>query len=208
MPGPMSAPESSLPELLRRWHAGDREALAELVQREGPWIAERVRLRLGPLLRARAETQDYVQDAMLEILEYAPRFVTGEPGRFRALLARIIENLLRDQHDWFAAKRRALSHEQPLPSDSILDLDRPRDSVTRPSEHAQRAEEQAWVRLALELLEAEDRKVLLLREWDGLSFADIGRQLGLSEDAARMRFNRALPRLAQQVESLRGRGDA
>ncbi len=193
-------------ELLHRWHAGDRGALDTLIERDLPWIRNYVASRLGPLLRARGETQDYVQEAMIEVLRYGPRFVMADKARFRSLLARIIENMLRDKHDWYTAKRRAIQKERPIPSDSILDLDRPRQSVTRPSQAAGRRERESWVRLALEFLDPDDRKVILLRQWDGLSFAEIGERIGLSEDAARMRLKRALPKLAKQVEQLRQDG--
>ena len=198
----MTDPAELTTTLLRRWHAGDRAALDELLQRDLGWIAARVEQRLGGLLRARAESRDYVQQVLVEVLEYTPRFVLTDRGQFRALLAAIIENTLRDQDEWFRRKRRDLHRERPIRSDTVLWLDRPRESVTRPSEQAIRDEQQAYTRLALELLPAEDRKVLLLREWDGLAFAAIAAQIGTSEDAARMRFQRALGRLAQQVQQL------
>lgn len=191
-------------ELLQRWHDGERSAVELLVERDLPWIREFVSQRLGPVLRGRAETQDYVQDAMVEVLTYCPRFVTDSRTRFRSLVARIIENRLRDAHDHHLAARRAPGLERAMPSDSVLDLDRPRKTVTQPAAAAERGERNAWVRLAIELLEPEDRRILLLREWQGLEFEAIGQQLGVSGDAARLRFHRALPRLAQKLAELRG----
>lgn len=199
----MSADGSETLDLLQRWQAGDRAALDALIQRDLPWIRARVHHRLGALLRARGETEDYVQEAMLEVLHYGPKFASESLHRFRALLARIIENMLRDRNDWYRAKRRTISREQPLPSDSILDLDRPDRSVTRPSVDAGRRETESLVRLALELLEPDDRKVLLLRQWDELSFPEIATRMGIAPDAVRMRFRRALPKLAQKVAALR-----
>ena len=49
--------------LLQRWHQGDRDAVDLLIRRDLPWIRDFVSARLGPLLRARGETQDYLQDA-------------------------------------------------------------------------------------------------------------------------------------------------
>jgi RNA polymerase sigma-70 factor, ECF subfamily len=193
--------------LLQRWHAGDRKAIDALLARDLPWIHDHVHARLGPLLRARGETMDYVQAAVLEVLAYTPRFVTENRRHFRALLARIVENHLRDAHDHHNAARRTPARERPLPSDSVLDLDRPQRSVTQPADAAARGETEAWVRLALELLEPEDRQVLVLRQWQQLEFAAIGENMGLSEDAARMRFQRALPKLARQLERLRS-GDS
>ena len=190
-------------ELLQRWHAGERGAIDALVARDLPWIARYVKTRLGPFLRGRGETADYVHDALLDVLGYVPRFVTGNRAGFRSLLARMIENHLRDAHDHHAAQRRTPLRERPVPSDSVLDLDRPQETVTQPSSKAEQREEALWVRLAIEMLEREDRQVILLREWQGLEFAAIGEQIGIREDAARMRYRRALPKLAAQLEQVR-----
>ena len=48
---------------------------------------------------------------------------------------------------------------------------------------------------ALAALGAKDREAILLRFADGLSFPELGAALGMSEDAARMRLNRAIDRL-------------
>jgi RNA polymerase sigma-70 factor (ECF subfamily) len=193
-------------QLLADWHAGDAAARDQLIQRELPWIRAYVRRRLGPLLRARAETQDYVQEALVQVLEYGPRFTSRNDGRFRAVLGRIIENHLRDLARNQGARKRAPAAERPLPSGSVIDLDCAR-AVTRPSEHAQQSEQRAWLHLAMELLDPDDRQILLLRMWQELEFAEIGRQLGIGESAARMRFQRALPRVARKVEELlAGRG--
>jgi RNA polymerase sigma-70 factor (ECF subfamily) len=190
-------------QLLRRWHGGDRKALDALLERDLPWIRERVRRRLGPLLKAKGETEDFVQDAVLEVLRYAPPFVLGDRAQFRALLARIAENVLRDRHDRYAALRRALHRERPLPAGADLDLGPPCDSSLRPSRMAERGEWERWVRLGLELLDPDERELVLLREWDGLRFPEIGARLGVSEDAARMRFHRALAHLADRILRLR-----
>lgn len=238
-------------DLLRRWHRGDRDALDTLLGRELPWIERRVRARLGARLRAKEETGDIVQETVLEFLEYGPPFLVAGRGQLRALLARIAENVLRARHDWFTAKRRALSRERPLPPGSVASLDgsgarpashpaprslprSPSESLPQssrrslppshdrdaapgsvptgmagagvgatPSAEVAAAEEAAIVRLALELLDPADRDVILLREWDGLSHAEVARRLGTSEDAARMRYSRALARLAGWIASVR-----
>lgn len=189
--------------LLERWHAGDKAALAALIERDLPWIRDYVSRRLGPVLRARGETQDYVQDAMIEVLRYGPRFVVADTRQFRALVARIVENVLRDQHDLHTAKKRGGGRVEALPSESVLRLDAAADSVTRPSEAAARDEMRAWMRLALELLEPDDRQVILLREFEGLQFDAIGERLGIGMTGARMRFARAIPRLADRMKQLR-----
>jgi RNA polymerase sigma-70 factor (ECF subfamily) len=200
----MSTTAAPVNDLLRRTHAGDRAAFESLLVRELPYIRERVHRRLGPALRARAETGDLVQDALVRILEHGPRFLVSNDAHLRALLARIVENVIRDGVDHASALRRGRTRERAIEEDdSVLVLDPPAESPTRPSVAAARNEERAWIPLALELLDHDDRRVLVLREWDGLSHADIAADLGVTEDAARMRFGRALARLARAIEALR-----
>ena len=201
----MTMEEAQTLQLLRRWRAGEREALDKLLERDLPWIRERVQLRLGKELRKRDESQDFVQDAVLEVLRYAPRFEMTDRDHFRGLMARIVENVLRCRHHWSQALRRSIDRERPLASDSVLNLDPPVAEVESPSVEVQNAEQESLLRLALELLEPEDRDVLVLREWKSLSFAEIAAELGGSEDAARMRFQRTLPRLAEKMRLLETR---
>lgn len=188
--------------LLQRTHGGDDGALHALLVVNFDWIRQRVRDRLGPLLRQRGQTDDYLQDVVLDLLRNGPHFVVRDQQRFRALLCRIVENVLTDQWHWMHRQCRSIERERPLP-DAVLDLDVPAQTGTRPSEAAVRAEERQWLHLALELLPAVDRRVLWLREWEGQSFAAIAAAVGIGEDAARMRFARAVQRLGQKLELLR-----
>lgn len=191
-------------DLLRRWHAGDARALDELLALHLPWIRDRVHKRLGAALREKAETGDIVQDSLLQFLRYGPRFVIGTDEQFRKLLARIVENVLRDKLDFFSARRRQMAREQPLGSDTVLSLDPPRaEVIDTPSQAAAREEDEAWMRLALELLDPDERRLLVLREWDDLSFREIGERLGISDSAAKMRHHRAIASLAHLMSSLR-----
>lgn len=186
-------------ELLDRWHGGDEAALEELLALHGSWIHHRVRRRLGAALRKKVESVDIVQDALVELLKYGPRFTVEGQGQFRALMGQIVENRIRDARDWFSAQRRTMSREQRL-SESILDLSGV--GITRPDKKAEKLEWEQLVKLAVTLLDAEDREVIMKRQWDELQFDEIGEQLDISPDAARMRFNRALPKLALKIEAL------
>lgn len=189
-------------ELLRRWHAGDRDALHELVRRDLPWLRQRVRARLGDELRQLAETEDFLQEIVIDILDYAPRFV-ADGATFRRIVARIIENTLRSRHQFHHRLRRDRGRQQAAPSDTVLELDPARRTATSPSQFASRNEEEAWLHLALDLIEPGDRDVIVMREWDQQSFVAIGEALGVPENTARMRFARALRRLADRVAALR-----
>lgn len=197
-----SAPDT--PALLAMWHSGDSDALATLVELHLPWLRNHVTERLGPFLRRHGDAEDYLQDAMLSFLRNAPRFQVRDAAQFRALLARVTENSLRDRNDWFRAKRRDLARNDSLPTDSVLALDPQLAASATPSRHAAADEARDWVRLALELLNPEDRRILVAREYDDRSFVEIGQELGMTASAVRMRWVRAVARLAAIMNDLRG----
>lgn len=199
----MIAGEDHTLELLQRWHRGEQDALKELLRRDLPWIRDRLHQRLGGLLRQRGDTEDYLHEVVLEVMRYTPHFLVSTGDTFRRLLTQITENMLRDKHDYFLRHRRDAAREQSLPDSAVLCLDARARSATSPSQGAERSEEEAWLRLALELLSPEDRLVIVLREYERLAFADVGARLGIQENAARMRFQRGLARLADKVAALR-----
>ena len=89
----------------------------------------------------------------------------------------------------------------------MLSLDPALVRSTTPSREAARTEARDWVRLGLELMEPEDRRILIEREYEGRSFVDIGSDLGMTANATRMRWVRAVSRLSQLLQDLRsGRG--
>ena len=195
-------------QLLQAWHGGDGGAIGKLIERDFAWVRDHVAVRLGPALRARADLDDYVQDAMLEAMRYTPRFLVADKAQFRALLARITENVLRDHVEKLGTRKRDPNREKAYLGDTMLALDPPAQSVARPSQVASQNEDQVWLELGLELLDADDRRIVRAREFDDRSFVDIGRELGMGEDAVRKRFQRALPKLARKVTELRaGRVD-
>lgn len=193
----------SIQRLLQRWHAGDQQALEQLVEINLPWLRQHVERRLGGFLRERGDAGDYLHDALLDFLRDGPRFQVRDEAQFRGLLVRVIENTLRDKNDWFRAKRRNLGRVAPMPTDSVLDLHSGIVLSSTPSRQVAREEGRAWVRLALELLDPEDRKVILRRDYENRSFVEIGEELGMSAAAVRMRWTRAVGRLAQTMLKLR-----
>jgi RNA polymerase sigma factor (sigma-70 family) len=198
----MSAPDT-ITRRLQRVHRGDAAALQQLVAEHLPWVEQHVRRRLTANARAAGDTHDFVQETMLEVLRDGPRFTIDDTGAFRALVARIVENTIVDRVRWAQRGCRDHRRQRALPTDSVLQLDAPVRTITEPPARAAAAEQQAWIDLALELLDADDRDAIRGRDWDELSFAELAVRLGTTEEAARKRYTRALPKLAQKLEALR-----
>ena len=187
--------------LLQRCRDGDEGALGELVQRQMDWLHGYVRQRLGAHLRAHDESIDFVQHALADLLASDDTIRLDDEGGLRALLARIVDNDLRDRHKWLQRDKRNPDREERDASDSMLG-DAWKE-VTSPSLAAERRETSEWMQRALDALTPDDREVIHLHEWEKLSHQEIGTRLGISTDAARVRFQRALPKLALKVAELR-----
>jgi len=205
---PMPDAPDQTHDLLERWHGGDRGALDQLLDRDLSWIEHRVRNRLGEKLREKLETHDIVQEAMIDVMRYGPKFVMSDLHEFRSLMARIIENNIRDKHGWMQARRRADAREVQLPRDTLLHLDAPVREITSVTEAVYKKQRAELVRLAMELLEPDDRRVVFLRQWEGRQFDEIGAELDMPANTARMRFQRALHKLAKKIELLRDGSEA
>lgn len=190
-------------QCLQRWNSGEKEGLEELIERHLPWIRRRVQQRLGPKLRQMVESLDVVQDAAFQFFQYGPNIVLSDEEHFRALLARIIENVLRNQSEWFSAQRRQVARNRPLPTETVLHLEGSLVTDRTPSQSVERHEREAWIRLGIELLDAKNREVIVLRQWESLSYDEIGLRLKIPANTARMRYERALKRLAKTVGAIR-----
>ncbi len=88
-----------------------------------------------------------------------------------------------------ARRREASQKRQEQTMEEHLSLEEPKNEIWNQIEPHYNS--------ALAALSAKDREAVLLRFADGLSFPELGVALGTSEDAARMRLNRAISRLRQ-----------
>jgi len=201
----METEPSKSSALLRKWQAGDKAAKAELLDRHIPWLKNRLHYMLWqrPILRMMGDTQDYVQDAVVLFLQYTPPFFVSDEDRFRGLLLRIATNAMANTYKWLTAeKRKKLLEARRLSSDTLLNLDSPAQKVRTPSSSVDLHEREAWVRLGIMLLDPQSQELLILHNWEKMPFTDIGRHLGITQEAARMRYNRAALRLSDIVLKL------
>lgn len=184
-------------DLIRRAQEGSPEALNALYERCAGRLLAYVRLRLGRDLRSRLESRDILQAAMVKSIEHLTDFKGQETGSLMGWLARIADNEIRDRADYYQRQRRDAAREMPLEDDApVAALTRSALSRVILDEEAERLE------AALEALTPAHREVILLRKFEELSFADIARRLGKSEDACRMLLARAMTALTLKLSDM------
>lgn len=184
---------------------GDQQALSQLLTRHLPSVRAFVRAHMGPQLRARESMSDIVQSVCRELLTHQERFQhPGEDG-FRAWLfttaRRKIANRARDLG---RDKREAAREVADLSETRMAALGEAYARVSTPSGMALRKEEIERLEGAIDELPDEQKEVLTLAHLVGLSRAEIGVQMGRTEEAVRALLHRAKARLAILLDASAG----
>src|ERR1700752_2019945 len=91
-------PEESSLALLERARAGDRDALDALMARHLPRLRRWASGRLPQGARDVADTQDLVQDTLLQTFKRIGQFESRGEGALQAYLRQGILNRIRDEH--------------------------------------------------------------------------------------------------------------
>src|SRR5581483_8308284 len=143
------------------------------------------------------DPSDVVQEAQLEAARRLQDNPKPPPMPFRLWLRQLASDrliMLRRYH--VGAARRSVQREIALPERSSLQLfGQLLSPGPSPSQHLDRREQARRVRDAVARLPETDREVLLMRIFEGLSFAEAAYILHLDAAAVRQRYGRALLRL-------------
>ena len=184
-------------ELLLRAKAGSPEAVEALYERCGPRLLACIRLRMGRDLRARLESRDILQATLVKSLQHLDDLKGADTPSLMAWLAAIAGHEIRDRVDYHKRQRREAAREVALEDDTPVAA-ATRSALTKVilGEEARRLEE------AIESLSPEHRDVILMRKFEELAFAEIGRRMGRSEDACRMLLARAMTALTLRLSGV------
>jgi RNA polymerase sigma-70 factor, ECF subfamily len=191
--------EATTEDLVAAAQGGREEAREALFARYRPRVLAIARSRLGHDLRRALDSQDLVQEALLEAAVGLERFEwRGESSLIR-WMARLLEHRAIAQADRIGAQKRDVRREIPLEADdSSSSLVGPEASSESPLRAAERAEDEELMHAALDRLPLHQREVIVLRDYAGCSWEEVAAELSLpSPDAARMLHVRALAKLGK-----------
>lgn len=175
--------------LLERAREGDRGALDALIARYLPRMQRWASGRLPHRARDLADTQDLVQEAVVQVVRKLDTFEVRGEGALQAYLRQAILNRIREE------LRRA--NRRPPRAD--LDS-RVQDDGRSPLEEAIGQEGVERYERALATLRREDREAVVAKIEMGCTNDEIAELLGKpSANAARMAVERAIVRLARAM---------
>jgi RNA polymerase sigma-70 factor, ECF subfamily len=188
--------------------AGDGAALGRLLERYRNYVGLLVRLQIGRRLRSKVDIEDLLQEIWLEIHRKITLFRGGSEREFLTWARRLIGSILANQvRHYLGTKRRDLRLERAL----VDELDHSSRALNEgliasqssPSQQAVRREQAVLLADALHDLPEDYREVIILRQLVGLSFPDVARRMGRTEDSVKNVWLRALARLRFTLEDLR-----
>ena len=185
----MTDPESTF-ELIEKARDGDAEALERLFARHLAPLQRWASGRLPKWARGLTDTDDLVQDTLLQTFKRIDVFEPRRVGALQAYLRQAILNRLRDE------LRRKGRQGQSIALDDV-------DLVAQgsPLEEAIGGEAVERYERALERLKPEEREAIVARVELGYSYEDLATILNKpSAEAARKSAERALIRLAEEMK--------
>lgn len=185
--------------LIRQAKAGDRDAFVHLIQ---PYY-ERVYATAMRLLGNLEDAADVTQEAILRTFWKIQTF--HGRAHFYTWLYRTALNLcyrrLSDTQRKIARRAFSLDEEREGEEGQARGLLLPGREPS-PREELQRKEEVELVRQALTSLDPSGFQILVLREFEELSYEEIARRLAIAEGTVMSRLHRAREALAKRLTEL------
>ena len=180
--------------------AGYGPALVRLLDRYRNPLVEQARSQVGRRLRVKLDVEDLLQEVSLEAYRDIGKFRGSTEGEFLCWLRKILNSILLNQvRHYYGTRRRDLRRERRIAAD-LEDSSRGLEQSlvaphTSPTQQAARRERATQLAEAMETLPVAYREVIVLRHLEGLSFPEVARRMGRTEDSVKNIWVRALHRL-------------
>lgn len=191
-------------QLLAGARDGRSEAVDRLLERHRAAVRRMVAMRIDPRLERRVDASDIVQEVLIEANRRLPEYLETRPMPFHLWLRQMAKDRLIDAHRRHrVAARRSLDRERPLTArrfgnETTANLaSQLCDGQMTPAAAATWRELQRRFAEACGQLDPQDEEIVLMRHFEQLSNSEAATALGLSPQAASMRYLRAMRRLRE-----------
>ncbi len=178
---------------------GEGLEVGERIVAQGRWLRLLLLHLAGRSLRACVELEDLVQEVYVRAIAHESKLPPEEPKDLplRRFLARLARSVVVDAARAVRARKRGGGARALRLSRSDWSSTGLLESLVAgvqpgPSTEAEQWDEQRRLLAAFEKLTPEHRRVLGLRQFEGLAAADTARRMGRSEDAVNSLYRRAL----------------
>ena len=178
-------------KLLNCYLSGDRNAISQLIERH----SRRVRDYIQMMVKDGDVADDIFQETFIKAVRVIDEGRYTDNGRFLSWILRIAHNQVIDH---FRAQRQSKAVTESEAGYDVLGTLRFAERTVEDSMVSDQIERD--VRALVELLPAEQREVVMLRYFSGLSFKDIAEQTEVSINTALGRMRYALINLRRMIK--------
>jgi len=196
--------DAAAEKLLTLARGGDRQALGQLLEGYRNYLGLLARVEIDRELQGKADPSDLVQETFLAAHRGFDGFRGSTQAELVAWLRRMLaSNLINLVRRFRTARCRDVRLEQHL----MRDVDRSSQVLERglvaressPSQRVVRREQAVLLADAMQRLPSDYREVIMLRNLEGLSFADVAHRMDRSLDSVKKLWIRALARLRDSL---------
>jgi RNA polymerase sigma-70 factor (ECF subfamily) len=200
---PLNAVEALFPSRLEAAQGGCTESFGVLAEHCRQYLLLIATGELGGDLRVKVAPSDLVQETMVLAQRGIQQFSGKSEGEFRMWMRQILLHYTASVgRRYRQASNRDIGREVRL--DAYPSWDEPGIRLvaddTPPVARVERDDEGILLRHALGKLSATHRQVLVHRSVDEMPFSDIGELLGISADASRKLWVRAVAALQREIK--------
>jgi RNA polymerase sigma-70 factor (ECF subfamily) len=192
--------------LLANAREGDAAAVNQLLERHRDAVRRMIDLRMDQVLKRRVDASDIVQDVLIDANRRLRDYLANPVMPFHLWLRQMAKDRLIDAHRRHrGTARRSMDREQQLGAatadqSSINLAAQLRDQQLTPAAAAAWAELQCRFEAACAELDEQDQEIVLMRHFEHLANSEAAESLGLSPQAASMRYLRAMRRLRSLLD--------
>jgi RNA polymerase sigma-70 factor, ECF subfamily len=201
-------------QLLDRMRSGDSAAVGELLTHHRKRLRRMVELRLDQRVAARVDPSDVIQEAFTDIVQRLPQYLSDpQLPLFLWLRLMVGDRVLKIHRQHLGTQMRDAALDVSLYRGALPKANSAAIAAqllgrhTSPTQAALRAERLLRVQDALNSLDALDREIIALRNFEELSRQEAAQSLGIEEPAAAKRYIRAIKRLKEALAAMPGGSD-
>ncbi len=177
--------------LLNHYLSGDRSAMSQLIERH----SRRVRDYINMMVKDRDLADDIFQETFIKAVRVIDEGRYTDNGKFLSWILRIAHNQV---IDYFRAQRQDKAVSESEAGYDMLGTLKLAERTVEDSMVSEQIERD--VRGLVELLPPEQREVVMMRYFSGLSFKDIAEQTDVSINTALGRMRYALINLRRMIK--------
>ncbi|MBR3911746.1 MAG: sigma-70 family RNA polymerase sigma factor [Alistipes sp.] len=177
--------------LLNRYLSGDRDAISLLIDRHSTRVRDYIRM----MVKDRDVADDILQETLIKVVRVIDEGRYTDTGKFLSWVLRIAHNQV---IDYFRSQKSARTVSE---SDAGYDMLGTLRFAERTVEDKMVSEQiEADVRRLIDFLPEEQREVVMMRYYAGLSFQEIADQTDVSINTALGRMRYALINLRKMIK--------